>query len=542
MRKVFLPNCGENAVDMNVLKRALCFFFALIMLLSIASCKSTEDGTGSSQLESTDSSADYESSVFESSDLELSFSEGESAVSSTDAMDGSGESLGQDTSSSGAESSADSSVVEESEEESSEDPSGEVSEENTSETESSQTPSAVEESEVFDGKESKDEPNSSVDSSETSQNSSVNSTEEYPVYSPEVDYKITYKNNGLILYNTDFRMSDSLEKEFNKLFSSFPYAQSICLTELSTNMAFAYKPDKRIATASSIKGPFGLYVAKSVDAGRLGWKDPKAYEPKHYQANSSGGIQHYDYGTSFSVKRLLELMIEISDNQAYLMLKDMLGSKKFNGMMAKLGADTIIPSGGNWGNITGWEMLQTWREIYYYKDVNKNGDMLFDLYLEAEYNYIQEALPQYTSAHKSGWSGKAFNDAGIVYNDNVYALSILLGRKDVYDSGSRVYFIKVAKLLDKLMKEYNAYLSGDSAGEESGVSGSESSETSDVSSESSEIAEEPVQESSVEVSFESSVVSSESEEVNAEESIEETSASGESSLENEKPDSTETDF
>lgn len=517
-------------------KRFICVFISLAMLLSLVACEGEQatysDGDDTKESAVSTNGFDDSSCAENSETVSSDYSDDSSAYSEA-VEDASLEMSGLNSSSFIDESndvSADNTDSADSSEPELE-TSDEVSEENSKDVSVEPESSAVsseDESEDESKAESSEKGDSSFESSEASQ-SIPTVTEEYPVFSPSVDYEVTYKSNGLILYNTDFRMSESLEAEFLKLFESFPYAQSICMTELSTNMAFAYNPNKRIATASSIKGPFGLYVSKSVDAGRVGWKDPKSYEEKHYQANSSGGIQYFDYGTSFSVKRLLELMIDISDNQAYLMLKDLLGSKKFNFMMEKLGADTIIPSGGNWGNITGWEMLQTWREIYYYKDVNKNGDMLFDLYLEAGYNYIKEALPQYTSAHKSGWSGKAFNDAGIVFNDNVYAMSILLGRKDVYDTGSRVYFIKVAKLLDKLMNEYNAYLDGDSSEDTSTAESSsvESSAESDfeasedsaaesigeLSEETGDLLEEPDLESSLssgEDSREDAVVSAES--------------------------------
>ena len=64
------------------------------------------------------------------------------------------------------------------------------------------------------------------------------------------------------LYNTEFRMSDTLAQKFKNQINSFSNAQSIMLIELDTNMAFAYSKDTKIATASSIKGPVGLYVNK----------------------------------------------------------------------------------------------------------------------------------------------------------------------------------------------------------------------------------------------------------------------------------------
>ena len=62
------------------------------------------------------------------------------------------------------------------------------------------------------------------------------------------------------------------------------------------------------------------------------------YEKKYDYFEGSGVIQpNYEYGTKFSVKRLYELMLYVSDNIAYLMLKDRFGgAAKFNDAMNAL--------------------------------------------------------------------------------------------------------------------------------------------------------------------------------------------------------------
>lgn len=277
--------------------------------------------------------------------------------------------------------------------------------------------------------------------------------------SPEVAFNKAWESGEMELFNTDFRMSDSLYNKFKQCFSSFSNSESVALIELDTNMAFTFSKDTKIGTASSIKAPLALFVSKCIDDGIISWDTQKKYEWWHFQENSTGVVQNSPYGTAFTVETLMDYMVRISDNQAYLMLKELVGAEEFEKMMASLGSSRIIPAGGNWGDITAWEMAAAWREIYYYSKHNANGEQLFDRFMHAMYNYIWRAIPQYEAAHKSGWSGRAFNDAGVVFaGDRRYVLVVLVGRNGLEDTSSQFQFNKVTQLLAELMVEYNAYL------------------------------------------------------------------------------------
>jgi len=299
---------------------------------------------------------------------------------------------------------------------------------------------------------------SSQDVSQNPVDDPIEDGSRFSVISPQVEFNKVWENGKMELFNTDFRMSEELEKKFVSRFGSFSKAQSVALIDLETNMAFSYSKDTKIATASAIKGPMALFFYKCIDDGIITWETKKAYQPRHFQANSTGKVQNSPYGTAFTMKTLIDYMIRISDNQAYLMIKEHLGVENFEKMMASLGSTRIIPQGSNWGYITGWEMAATWREIYYYSLFGDNGAELFDRFMHAQYNYIWRAI-KYETAHKSGWSGKAYNDAGIVdVNGRKYVIVLLMGRNGMEDASSQYQFNNIAKLLAELMLEYNDYV------------------------------------------------------------------------------------
>jgi len=281
----------------------------------------------------------------------------------------------------------------------------------------------------------------------------------FSTVAPLMEMNKVWESGKMELYNTDFRISDELAKKLEKQFASFANPQSIALIEMDTDMAFFYDKDAKIATASSIKGPMALFAYKCIDDGIINWDTVKTYQAWHFQANSTGWVQNSPFGTGFSVKTLMDYMVRISDNQAYLMIKELVGVENFERMMSVLGSSRVIPQGSNWGYISAFEMASVWREVYHYSLSSESGAELFDRFMHAQYNYIWRAIPQYEAAHKSGWSGKAYNDAGVVFADgHQYVLVGLYGRSGLEDPRSQYQFNAVARLLAEVMVEYNAYL------------------------------------------------------------------------------------
>lgn len=408
---------------MGYLKKYTALILCIALYLSVASCAFHDNEKGESSSEAAAASASDGGSSFAGYDDTTD----ESAVSSDD------------------ETSDDSSA--EDSDETSDDSSAEVSEETS----------------IYEQSADSEEP--SEDDSQTEESSGEVADAVIPIISPALALDKVWDDRGMELYNTDFRISDELLEKFAQRFSSFSNPQSVALISVDTDMMFCYSKDTKIATASSIKGPMALFLYRCIDEGLISWDDTVTYMQRHFQENSTGNVQNSPFGTEFTVKTLMDYMVRISDNQAYLMLKEFAGVENFEQMMAALGNSRIIPKGSNWGNISALEMARVWREIYYYSSEKDSGAELLDRFMHAQYNYIWRAIPQYEAAHKSGWSGKAFNDAGIVYADgHQYVLVVLMGRSGTDDQRSHYQFNFVTQLLAELMVEYNAYLDSSDLG------------------------------------------------------------------------------
>jgi beta-lactamase class A len=85
--------------------------------------------------------------------------------------------------------------------------------------------------------------------------------------------------------------------------------------DLSSGETFGKNEDVSFLAASTVKVAFATYALHRVDEGGLKLSDKWTYTSADYEGGT-GTLIGYDYGTKLSVSKMLELMIEESDNAA----------------------------------------------------------------------------------------------------------------------------------------------------------------------------------------------------------------------------------
>lgn len=274
----------------------------------------------------------------------------------------------------------------------------------------------------------------------------------------------TYEKGKINANNAKgFELSDELQKEIFDLIKSDPRKTGFYLTDPKTNATISYNEDFTIHPASSIKAGVALCATKMIDRGEMNFDDKVVYQPKHY-VEGSGIIQNEKFGKEYTIKDLIHLSINISDNVAYYMLLDAVGHDNYNAMVQDLGLSYDLGQSYKFNYITPRDLNLIWQEIYAYKDYSEAGQYLFDELLDAKFNYYKTAFPQLNSAHKSGFNAKGYHDSAVVYcagenNEDPYIFTILtepLNGRESSSSDSK-NFTKYAKVLMKCVNEYEAY-------------------------------------------------------------------------------------
>lgn len=204
---------------------------------------------------------------------------------------------------------------------------------------------------------------------------------------------------------------------------------SVYFRNIETGFYFTYNANRRYPSASMPKAFFALYLYQNASIGLFDIDSRITFLPQDHRYGS-GVIRHrYNIGSTFSQRRLLQLMLEPSDNIATKMLVRHHGLSSFrrfayetSGLAAHNVGSRIMNSHVN-ARETGAFALA----IY---DFISNGSYHAALFQRNMYNNrFPFIVSDYPLISKSGdWPPYAWHDMAIVFSDSPYILVILSAR------------------------------------------------------------------------------------------------------------------
>ena len=226
--------------------------------------------------------------------------------------------------------------------------------------------------------------------------------------------------------DNDFTIPEDLLNDLNNTVNNYQNGSAYLVVSLKDNMVFGYNVDASFSSASTIKAAYALYIYKLVADNKASLDDTISYEAKFYN-KGTGNVKNSAYGTTYTVKDLIYQMIHESDNSAYLMLLNKYKWDGFNEMLDDLGTpESHLSNTSRWGKLSARGSAMIWQEIYRFSKTDDEGKELYDLLLNAKYNYFKEVVPELKSACKAGFTETAVHATGIVYeNENPYIVIIL---------------------------------------------------------------------------------------------------------------------
>lgn len=282
--------------------------------------------------------------------------------------------------------------------------------------------------------------------------------ETLPIEEPKTIININelqFSDSEVSMDNTEFKLSDDLTQKINTTIKNYGGDCSFIAINLNDGMSFGYNVDKTYKTASTIKAPVSLYAFQEMDKGNGTLDELKTYEEK-FRRDGSGILKNKKSGTKYTLKDLFYYTINYSDNVAYYMIHDRFYSNGYNEFLEELGCSQLyLNNGAKWGRINARSMAIIWQEIYKYKDETENGKHLFELFTNADYNYIKEGMDEYDSAHKSGWTPTEVHDSSIVFAEDDYIVVILNNNNGNYYGKNQL--LKISSYIEEGINEYTIY-------------------------------------------------------------------------------------
>jgi beta-lactamase class A len=223
----------------------------------------------------------------------------------------------------------------------------------------------------------------------------------------------------------------------------------IAVEDVATGAATGVNTGAEMPAASTIKIPVMVEVFRQLVAGEFQLTTKVALQ-RADKDWGSGDLCSARVGSSYSVQRLLDLMIDVSDNTATNMLIRLVGRQRINETMSGYGLShtklrDFIRSEGNG---IRWSLRSSPADMAYLLtkmakeqliDEWSSRAMIKILREQKHNSLLPEPLPAGTQvAHKTGTLHDTLNDVGIVYaGEDPYVIAVMTTDLPTLESGKR---------------------------------------------------------------------------------------------------------
>ncbi|MGE4357595.1 MAG: serine hydrolase [Candidatus Omnitrophota bacterium] len=253
-----------------------------------------------------------------------------------------------------------------------------------------------------------------------------------------------------------------LKEDLEDRLKSFKGKAGILIKDLKTNWVISFNEKETFPAASLIKVPIMLACFEAVKEKRLSLDE--VVKLKSSQKTSGSGIlKNLPAGKTFTIERLIELMITVSDNTATNILIEKLGFDYLNNYFQRIGLKNtkllrkmmdFQQRDKGIDNFTNAKDIAYVFEYIYRRRAKENLYQKGINFLQAQKyrDRISAKLPSAIKvAHKTGLERKACHDAGIIFGAKGDFLIVVLTDKR---GGARIAKQFIA---DISLRVYNYY-------------------------------------------------------------------------------------
>jgi beta-lactamase class A/uncharacterized protein YgiM (DUF1202 family) len=240
--------------------------------------------------------------------------------------------------------------------------------------------------------------------------------------------------------------NQNLSKELKQYIKKSGGTITLHYREFSTGDEIKINSTGAKKAASTIKLPLALYVMELAAAKKINLNEKLTYKRHHYYGGS-GVIQKKKFGTKYTIRDLVKKAMVHSDNIAFIMLREKVGKKNFIAYMKRIGGKNAYPKGQNLTSAT--DLVVYANRLYNFSRTNPLGIELVGYLKKTDYNTtIPKGIRGVQTAHKVGMipASRIYNDVGIVYDKNPFALAVMTNKlsytksqKVIADISSIVY-------------------------------------------------------------------------------------------------------
>jgi beta-lactamase class A len=213
-----------------------------------------------------------------------------------------------------------------------------------------------------------------------------------------------------------------LRTRLDEVAARYPGTYGIVVHNPSTHMTVALNADQHFLAGSLTKLPVLLTLYAAAARGEVDLEDEISILPSDIQAYGTGVLYRYPnkypVGYTMTLRECAQFMIKESDNTAWVMLNRYLGRGYIEAELDRMGATSTAYWTPN--TTTPNDVLLMLRKIAdpSYTTEELSAEMLEFMTNTSFEGHLPQPLPERTRvAHKIGFYGDTFSDAGIVFLD-----------------------------------------------------------------------------------------------------------------------------
>lgn len=248
-----------------------------------------------------------------------------------------------------------------------------------------------------------------------------------------------------------------LRAEMKSIIEGYPFECAVYLYNTEKGSVYSYNRKRAYPGASTVKLPYAYYCCDQIEQGKHSLDEKITYQAKHH-TGGQGVIQYTKYGTQWTVKQLITLMLEKSDNVAYYMLLDVFGKEGFNSMVKNWGYSEQIGD-YNYPDVSSeflCEAMMKFRQKAFSTKNNIYKQFWNVLEGDTAKSMVRGAATKSKTAVKYGKTRGFYNEVCYIDGDSPYVLVIMSKTNNANQKieGDRDFFRTVARCADRMNKAY----------------------------------------------------------------------------------------
>ena len=261
----------------------------------------------------------------------------------------------------------------------------------------------------------------------------------FPSISLEETYTIQKENGEMKI-----KSNDDIISKIQAITSALSGVYGIYVVDLNGENSYSINENHTFQAASLVKLPVMAGSLYESDKRTLNLKTKHTLNETDKIAGS-GSLYYQPAGSVVTYQKLIEMMGKESDNTAFGIMSDVLGSEKIETHIKRLGmTNTSIDK----NKTTPKDIASFFKHITKDNYLSQtSADLLLSYLTDTIYeNFLPASLPDDIKvAHKFGRELHVINDAGVVYATNPYIVVIL--SEGVMESEAEIAIPKISELI-----------------------------------------------------------------------------------------------